>query len=288
MFNFKNTNKANNMRLKSNSSKSAHLIVSITIAGVLIASTFNIVLDAEAEGYKSNNTENQIVTASFAEPIIKEPSITMLSYEANVVEESLEAEVLEFVNIDYTQLKKTRLKEVIQELSDLMNAINGLGISQTEGGSQLYQELKENYDEAVYTLDNGLYKYPYTDEEYRLLARVIMNEQGANTSPDEAQMLVGCVVLNRMANGGINGDKINPSMLDILLEPGQYASHYTWNVKTDDITDKVWENTRRVLEYEYEAPANVMYQATFRQGSGIYKSFYNGSPYNNTTYFCYV
>ena len=286
MFNFKNTNKANNISLKSNSSKSAHCILGITIAGVLIASTFNIVLDVEAEGFKSN--KNQIVKTSGAsvESIVV-PSVAMMNYNSPI-EDAIETEVLQFVNIDYTQLKKTRLKEVIQELYDLMTAINGLGISQTEGGSQLYQELKENYDEAVYTLDNGLYKYPYTDEEYRLLARVIMNEQGANTSPDEAQMLVGCVVLNRMANGGINGDKINPSMLDILLEPGQYASHYTWNVKTDDITDKVWENTRRVLEHEYEAPANVMYQATFRQGSGIYKSFYNGSPYNNTTYFCYV
>lgn len=276
----------------SSANRANRVMTGAVVISVAVACTANLTMSVLAENY--NEKDNSVVAIESTPKVVSSVQLDLINYTidmeeaTNSIDNEIEQEVLTYVNIDYAQLKKTRLKEVINELSNLMSSINALGISQTEGGSQLYAELQAEYEEAVYTLDNGLYMYPYTDADYRLLAKVIMNEQGANTSPDEAQMLVGCVVLNRMANGGINGNLTNPTMLDILLEPGQYASHYTWNVDTSNVTDKVWENTRKVLEHEYEAPANVMYQATFKQGSGVYKSFYNGAPYNNTTYFCFV
>lgn len=198
---------------------------------------------------------------------------------------SLLAEIEEknsFEKKDISQMTKSKVVAYKDELVSFLNYFEIFGIHEE---NELYLNLKEEYDACVSALENGTYLYPYSDYDYKLLAEVIMREQGDNRSPDEAQMLVGCVVLNRVANGGIGGRLENPTIMDVLLEPGQYP-YNDWDINEGRITDKVWENTRKVLEHEYEAPANVLYQALFKQGEGVYKSFYN-EGYGSTTYFCY-
>lgn len=191
------------------------------------------------------------------------------------------------IHYDFENMTKSQLQKKLDDLKNCLYYLEVLSLDVHQDYKDYYNSLKEEYNRGLYVLNNNLYKYPYTQEEYNLLAKVVMREQGDNRSSDEAQMLVACVVLNRVKNNGINGDLSNPTILDILLEPGQYSQNYSWNVDTSNITDKVWENTRKVLEHEYEAPANVLFQATFKQGSGVYKAFYN-EGYNNYTYFCYL
>lgn len=193
---------------------------------------------------------------------------------------------LDLSSIDYTQLTKTPLLEIKEKINVCKETLNSLDLS-SENLKLVLLELEKEYEECVYVLENELYLYPYSQEEYNLLAKAVMREQGDNRSDDEAQMLVACVILNRQANNGINGDLEDPSILDILQEPGQYGKGYSWNVDTSNITDKVWENTRKVLEHEYTAPSNVLFQATFKQGNGVYKAFFN-EGYDNYTYFCYL
>lgn len=195
----------------------------------------------------------------------------------------------QLIQVDYTQLTKTPLKQTMEDIYACIVSLETLGLDENELTAQLYQALWDEYEEADYILNNGLYLYPYTDQEYALLAKIVMKEQGDNRSADEAQKLVACVVLNRQKNGGINGNLENPSILDIVREPGQYGKYgpsMTWDVDTSNITDKVWENTRQVLEHEYECPDNVLFQAPFKQGYGVYKQFAN-EGYGNVTYFCY-
>ena len=196
----------------------------------------------------------------------------------------------EIKNVDFTQLTKTPLLKMKEELEVLVECYGKLNESNPETYGEIYNEIIAVYNECNTVLNDGTYQYPYSDKELALMAKAIMREQGDNRSPDEAQMLVGCVILNRQANGGISGKIENPTILDVLQEPGQYGHgvsvNYRWNMDMSDVTDKVWENARRVLEREYTAPSNVVFQATFKQGTGVYKQFEN-EGYNNTTYFCY-
>ena len=45
-----------------------------------------------------------------------------------------------------------------------------------------------------------------------------MREQGDDRNSDECQQLVGCVIRNRKAIGGINGNLRFPSIKDIIDE----------------------------------------------------------------------
>lgn len=199
-----------------------------------------------------------------------------------------EALLAELSGTDYTQLTKTPLKEVISQILKCIHSFRNEGLDIEEACMETYGKLMEEYNTATAILEEGTYKYPYTDKEYALLAKAVMREQGANVSEDNAQSSVACVILNRRDNNGINGTLDNPTILDILQEPGQYGKGYSWNVNTSNITDKVWENTRRALEHEFELPSNVMYQALFKQGSGVYAKYWNPAPYNSWTYICYV
>lgn len=183
---------------------------------------------------------------------------------------------------DFSNMKKSEMYSYIEDLENASILID-------DKESKEYQELNAEIQKAYVAIETGSYKNPYSYEDYLLLSYAVMKEQGDNRSHDDCQSLVACVILNRQKNGGINGNLNNPSVLDILSEKGQYP----WGKKLDpkkidasEITPKCFENTRRVLEGEFTCPSNVLFQATFKQGNGIYKSFEN-EGYNNTTYFCY-
>lgn len=183
------------------------------------------------------------------------------------------------------ELTKTQLKAFIEDMQVTLDAFTAFNLD--EQNPVAYSDLKAQYDEAVTALENGDYLYPYSDEDFILACNLVMREQGANVCEDESQQLVLVVALNRKANNGINGTLTNPTSLDIIQEPGQYGSGYSYNMTLDGITDKVKENVRKVFEGEVTAPANVLFQAGFEQGTGIYKKIWNPAPFNNWTYFCY-
>lgn len=195
------------------------------------------------------------------------------------------------LNKNFYEMTKTEMKNHLNELDSFISHFKNYGINEND---ETYNLVVEEYNNCKTALEKGYYKNPYTEEDLILLAYTIMKEQGDNRSSDECQSLVACVVLNRRANGGINGDLHFPSIKDIINEKGQYhfavVNNYNISLKTIDtsiITERCYENARRVLEGEFTCPSNVMYQATFKQGSGVYKSFYN-EGYGNTTYFCYL
>lgn len=195
------------------------------------------------------------------------------------------------LNKNFYEMTKTEMKNHLNELDSFISHFKNYGINEND---KTYNLVVEEYNNCKTALEKGYYKNPYTEEDLILLAYTIMQEQGDNRNSDECQSLVACVVLNRRANGGINGELHFPSIKDIINEKGQYhfavVNNYNISLKTIDtsiITERCYENARRVLEGEFTCPSNVMYQATFKQGSGVYKSFYN-EGYGTTTYFCYL
>ena len=209
--------------------------------------------------------------------------------QANMVE--YEAPTFSLLNKNYYQMSKTQMQEHLSELNSFISHFKSYGINDTD---ETYQLVVNEYNKCAEALKKGHYKNPYSDEDHVLLAYAIMREQGDDRNSDECQQLVGSVIMNRKAMGGINGNLRFPSIKDIINEVGQYAfaieKKYRVNVNTIDtsiITERCYENARKVLEGEVSCPSNVVFQATFKQGSGVYKSFYN-EGYGTTTYFCYL
>ena len=102
----------------------------------------------------------------------------------------------------------------------------------------------------------------YTDEELYILAHAICGE--GQCCPDEEQLYIGSVILNRK-NHGAYPDTIE----GVVFQKGQYACTWDGNYYREP-TEVNWRNARWLLENGSILPGNVVYQAGFRQGSGLY------------------
>ena len=121
---------------------------------------------------------------------------------------------------------------------------------------------------------------PYSDADLDLLARLINAEAGSNDCTDEHQLLVGNVVLNRVA------DKRYPDTIRAVIYDTKYGTQYTsaWDGALDKRpSERAMRNAMRLLEGERFCDNGVIKQAEFVQGE-IYKSFQTQYV---TTYFCY-
>ncbi len=124
----------------------------------------------------------------------------------------------------------------------------------------------------------------YTEDDLFCMAAVIYQEAGGDAATDEARVYVGSVVLNRLANG-YWGDTLR----EVLEAPGQYGLFCKTGVcfperaYTDvekHAVDRAYEIAEQVLTDGSVLPENVIWQAEFKQGDGVYAQIGN-------TYFCY-
>lgn len=138
-------------------------------------------------------------------------------------------------------------------------------------------DVQENVVETVATPIVDDTNKDITVEDIELLASLIYYEQGEpETAEDEERCyLTGCVVLNRMAS-----PEFPDTLEGVIYQTGQYAciNKIRNNGYYGDICFEIAEG---LLTYGVEnVPENVVFQAQFTQGSGIYKNIYN-------QYFCY-
>lgn len=114
------------------------------------------------------------------------------------------------------------------------------------------------------------------EEELDVLARVVYFEAGSSWLTDREQQLVACVVLNRCAD-----DRFPDTIAENVYRRGQYAcAKRLYTVARESIPDRCYANARAAAYGEVECPANVVWQAQFRQGKGVYEQI-------GKTYFCY-
>ena len=119
----------------------------------------------------------------------------------------------------------------------------------------------------------------HTRDDLFWLALTIEMEAGSNWLSDEHQLLVGTVVMNR-----VDHHRFPNTIHGVVHQHGQYA--FIMSGARRPISDRAWANAERLMNGERFAPANVVFQAEFRQGSGIHVSI-RCDILNNTTYFCY-
>lgn len=112
----------------------------------------------------------------------------------------------------------------------------------------------------------------YTENDLYIMAHALAGE--CQNCPDQEQLYVGSVILNRVAHPAF------PSTIhDVVFQKGQYACTWDGNYRRTP-TERNWENARQLLENGSILPANVIWQSGSRQGKGVYiKTRYH--------YYCY-
>ena len=102
------------------------------------------------------------------------------------------------------------------------------------------------------------------------------------------------VVLNRVADS-----RFPDTVKGVITQPGQYATKYATQAATDSIKSADSQNgtyyyamceaaVKKAMMGQVDMPSNVLYQANFAQGKGVWQSVYfNSGWYASTSYFCY-
>lgn len=124
---------------------------------------------------------------------------------------------------------------------------------------------------------------PYTADELEMMALVIYQEAGGNACSDETRLMVGTVVMNRVAD-----PRFPDTIYEVLTRKGQYGLlHWTglvWPAKASDPTEahaveRAYACAERVLLGERLLPEDVIWQAEFIQGTEVV-------AYQDGMYFC--
>lgn len=115
----------------------------------------------------------------------------------------------------------------------------------------------------------------YSDDDLWYLSRVIQAESGY--CQREMMEGVGSVVLNRR-----DDERFPNTIKEVIEQPGQYST-LSW-LSSQNPTDEVMDVTIDLLENGSKFPPEVVWQANFPQGSGIYQTL---STSYSTMYFCF-
>lgn len=113
----------------------------------------------------------------------------------------------------------------------------------------------------------------YSEEDLEMLALVIYQEAGGDACSDETRLMVGNVVMNRVAS-----DLFPDTIEEVLLQKRQYGRlHWTglvWPERASQSVEahavqRAYDCAERVLEGERLLPEDVIWQAEFVQGTEI-------------------
>lgn len=111
----------------------------------------------------------------------------------------------------------------------------------------------------------------YTESELEMMALVIYQESGSDSCSDETRIMVGNVVMNRVADS-----RFPNTIEEVLLQKAQYGRlHWTglvWPERSSnepEAVERAYKCAERVLNGEKLLPDDCVWQAEFRQGSEV-------------------
>lgn len=111
----------------------------------------------------------------------------------------------------------------------------------------------------------------YTEVELEMMALVIYQEAGGDACSDETRLMVGQVVMNRVADS-----RFPNTIEEVLLQKSQYGRlHWTGLVWPEraahepEAVERAYRCAEMVLNGEKLLPDDVCFQAEFRQGSEV-------------------
>lgn len=124
---------------------------------------------------------------------------------------------------------------------------------------------------------------PYSEEDLEALALIIYQEAGADYCSDETRMMVGTVVLNRVAS-----EYFPNSVVEVATQYLQYGRLYwtgiVWPDRASEACEahavrRAYDCAEALLMGERALDEGVIYQAEFSQGTEIV-------AYQDGIYFC--
>lgn len=124
---------------------------------------------------------------------------------------------------------------------------------------------------------------PYAIEELEMLALVIYQEAGSDACSNETRLMVGNVVMNRVAD-----PRFPDTLYEVLTQKAQYGRlHWTGLVWPDRASypgeahavARAYECAERILLGERLLYGDVVWQAEFKQGTEVV-------AYQDGMYFC--
>lgn len=158
--------------------------------------------------------------------------------------------------------------------------------------SPYIQAAKATWNEAQAEINAYRKLSAYSDEDIRILTTVVYYEAGNTT--EQLRQYVAQVVLNRV------GDYRFPSTVKgVINQRGQYSTKYTTAEAAQAIKNKdksygtysyiTCENSAKAaMMGKVNMPSNVLFQANFKQGKGVWQAVtFNSGYYSSTSYFCY-
>ena len=134
-------------------------------------------------------------------------------------------------------------------------------------------EINQIYQEPIEpTAANG--DLSYTDDDLELLSHLISAEAGSDSCSYDLMLYTGSVVLNR-----IKHDSFPDDLYSVIHQPGQYACVNSGSINKKP-TERACQAAEELLSSGSVLPDNVVFQAQFEQGDGVYIKEQN-------MYFCY-
>ena len=117
----------------------------------------------------------------------------------------------------------------------------------------------------------------YSEKDLEILSHIICGE--AQSYSDELQLAVGSVFLNR-----VKDPRFPNTFEEVAFQKKQYACIKDGNYYRKP-TDRNIANAKHLLENGSVLPENVVFQAEFKQGKGLYKTIKVDK--RRKMYFCY-
>lgn len=146
------------------------------------------------------------------------------------------------------------------------------------------EEVLPPVDNLVDNVENEEVPPAYTDEELEILAIIIYQEAGGDGSSDDTRRKVGSVFLNR-----VNHSAFPDTFEGVATGKRQYGTLYWTGIVWPDravnpgeahAVERAYRIAEELLISGSVLPGNVIWQAEFEQGDGVY-------CYQDGTYFCY-
>lgn len=129
-------------------------------------------------------------------------------------------------------------------------------------------------------IDNMGVVYPKVKfDDLMLLSKIVYAEAGSNWLSDEWKMSVGEVVMNR-----VESSEFPNTISGVLTQPGQYYGANSYYYDRLIPSERCVNVAFKLLGGERIMQPNVVFQANFPQGGGVYKTY--NDRYLGGTYFC--
>lgn len=158
--------------------------------------------------------------------------------------------------------------------------------------SAYVQAAKSTWNEAQKAIAGYQKLAQYSDEDIRILTTTVFHE--ASHTTEQLRQYVAQVVLNR-----VEDSRFPDTVKGVITQPGQYSTKYATveaanAIQATDSKNGTYyygiceDSVKAAMMGQVEMPSNVLYQANFSQGKGVWKSVYfNSGWYASTSYFCY-